>query len=319
MRVRNSFPSMFLFSVVGFGVTTPAVSAEGADQKEACLAAADTGQSLRDDGQYSIAREQFVACSRDVCPKLVHDQCTEWLRQLDEATPTVIFGAKDDHGSEVSARVLLDGKPIASSVDHKPVNVDPGPHDVRFEHDPDEPITMHVVVRAGEKNRDVSATFPLVEAPTPPAPHEEVAPEAPPPGAETVPSTPSSSGRLIASVSLLAAGVVAGGLGFYFGLQSQSENDQAVTLRNSLPARWSCTNPSRMNQSTCTNLSSTKDVQNRDAMLNGTLYIAGGALVVAAAATWFLWPKRQGEHAPTAWVAPVVGPTQAGVGMGGAF
>src|ERR1700688_1559974 len=150
MYVRNSRSSMFLFFLVSIGVSTSAVCAEGADQKEACLAAADTGQSLRDDGQYSAAREQFVACSRDACPKLVHDQCTEWLRQLDEATPSVLFGAKDDHGNEVSARVLLDGKPIASSVDHKPVNVDPGPHDVRFEHDPDEPVTMHIVVRAGE-------------------------------------------------------------------------------------------------------------------------------------------------------------------------
>lgn len=90
---------------------TRAMAAETTGTKEACLSAADEGQSLRDDAKHMLAREQFLACAREVCPRIVRDQCTEWLRQLDEATPTVVFGAKDDCGNDVtSARVTSDGK-----------------------------------------------------------------------------------------------------------------------------------------------------------------------------------------------------------------
>ena len=117
MYFRNAFAfsSVLLLTAASGSTSSRALAAEAADSKEACLTAADTGQSLRDDGQYAMARDQFLACARDACPRLVHEQCTEWLRSLDEATPTVVFGAKDEHGNDVgAARVLSDGKLITT-------------------------------------------------------------------------------------------------------------------------------------------------------------------------------------------------------------
>jgi hypothetical protein len=54
-------------------------------------------------------------------------------------------------------------------------------------------------------------------------------------------------------------------------------------------------------------------------VLNEALYITGGVLAVGAVASWFLWPKRDAEHASTPWLAPMVGPARAGIGVGGAF
>src|SRR5215472_7019519 len=103
MCFRTAFCSRLLFLLACLGATSSSSTTQGADEKQVCLAAADSGQSLRDDGQYTIARDQFVTCARDVCPKVVRDQCITWLHQLDETTPTVIFTAKDALGSEVTA------------------------------------------------------------------------------------------------------------------------------------------------------------------------------------------------------------------------
>jgi hypothetical protein len=53
------------------------------DAKAECLAAADQGQNQRDEGRYRAAHASFVACSRTICPTIVAQSCTTWLRELD--------------------------------------------------------------------------------------------------------------------------------------------------------------------------------------------------------------------------------------------
>ena len=307
----------FAFGLVACAlVGSAAPRAPAADDKEACLSAADQGQSFRDDGKYLAAREQFVTCSRDVCPKLVHGQCTEWLKQIDESIPTVVFALKDDKGSDVAeARVSADGKAVATAIDGKPVPMDPGPHDVRFERDdPSQSVSVHVILRAGEKERPVSASFPAVEA----AASDGQSGDTTSPQPET-PAKPSGfwNARTITSASLLGAGVVSAGLGVFFGLQSQSENNHAGNLRGTV-GTMGCPTPDT--SPTCQQLSDTVDSQNRDAVLNEVLYVAGGVLAAGAVATWFLWPTPDDQpHASAVRLAPVVGPAVAGVRIGGAF
>jgi hypothetical protein len=325
MHFRNAFASssfVLLVLAASGSVSSSALAAEAGDSKEACLTAADTGQSLRDDGQYAAARDQFLACARDVCPKLVHEQCTEWIRSLDEATPTVVFGAKDDHGNDVgAARVLSDGKLVTSNLDGKPLPLDPGPHDIRFERDPGGAVTVHVVLRTGEKNREVTATFPTIEGQPSTSPEEGTAPASSTPGEEGHASSSFWNARSVTSLSLIVGGAAAVAMGVFFGLQSQSEKSTADgILANPQPAglggNASACHPPDSNL-LCQNLGDTRDAQNRDALLDEVLYVAGGVLAAGAVASWFLWPKRPEEHVGKAWVAPMVGPGHAGVG--GAF
>jgi hypothetical protein len=320
MLSRTALSTFLFLFLVGEGVSTSgrSLAAEASDQKQACLAAADSGQSLRDDGHYSTARDQFLTCARDTCPKIVHDQCTEWLRQLDDAMPTVVFAAKDGHGNDVSgARVFSGSKLVTGNLDGKPVALDPGPYDIRFERDGGQPVTVHVVLRSGEKNREVTATFPGEGQPGTTPEGTEPAPA--PPG-EPLAESSFWNGRNVTSLTLLAAGAVAGGLGVFFGLQSQSENDQAQTIFKKDPINGSSTVCYMSNLPACRDLSDKRDAQNRDAVLNEVFYIAGGTLAVGAVATWFLWPKRQEEHASTAArVVPVLAPGRAGVGVSGSF
>jgi hypothetical protein len=312
-------PRLVLF-LIGVGAMLQAHVTLGADQKDACLAAADAGQSLRDDGQYSIARDQFLTCAREVCPKIVHDQCTTWLHQLEEAIPTVVFSAKDDRGNDISAvRVISDGKLITSTLDGKPLPLDPGGHDIRFERDPNGAVTVHVILKAGEKNREVLATFPAVQGEPPPE-------GTPPPETSTHPpaeeGTSFLNARNVTALSLVGAGAIAIGVGVPFGLNSQSENTKANSIAsNDLHGDTAaCYAPVSPKPAACATLNSTRDVQNRDAILNYVFYIAGAALAVGGVATWLLWPKKEQDvPASTAWVTPTVGPGHAGLAVGGAF
>jgi hypothetical protein len=315
MDVRSASALSLLLGISAFASPSRATTA---DEKEACLSAADQGQSLRDDGKFSLARDQFLACARDVCPKLVHDQCTEWQRQLDESTPTVVFGVKDEHGNDVAAaRVLADGKLITSTLDGKPVPLDPGAHDIRFERDdPNQVVTVHVVLRTGEKNRDLTASFALPEGQ---AGTSSEGPNASPASPEKA-GGPSWTGRSVASLSVLGAGVVSVGVGAFFGLQSQNQKNQADRAATLL-GPGGCGVNGMPSDPQCRVLNDARDSQNRDAILSDVLYISAGALAVGALATWFLWPKPEsGPHAgAAAWVTPEVGPTHAGVRIGGAF
>jgi hypothetical protein len=315
MQLRNAFALAPVLSVLG-AVCVP-VRALAADEKEVCLTAADQGQSLRDDGKYSVAREQFLTCSRSVCPKLVHDQCTDWLHQLDESMPTVVFGVKDEHGSDMSAvRILVDGKPFATSLDGKPVPMDPGTHDIRFERDdPSQSVSVHVVLRAGEKDREVTAAFPAADG----QPDKSSDGSSSHAGESPQASSPFWNGRSITSLSLLGAGAVGVGLGVVFGLQSQSEARSADGIRNDVGSGGCRPNGNPANPR-CTTLSDTRDAQNRDAVLNIVFYVGGGALAAGAVAAWLLWPKAEAEpKASAAWIAPMVTPTHAGLRVGGAF
>jgi hypothetical protein len=131
-----------------------------ADDRAVCLAASESAQDLRDDGHYRRAREALTTCARDLCPAVVRRDCAQWLAELDENGPTVVFGAADAGGNQITAvRVSFDGETVSTAIDGRPVPLDPGSHVVRFEAAGWLPIEQRVVLRPGDKNRVVVARF----------------------------------------------------------------------------------------------------------------------------------------------------------------
>jgi hypothetical protein len=130
------------------------------DEKEACIAAAENGQSLRDDQKYRLARDAFSRCSRDTCPAVVRQDCAQWLEGLDDRSPTIVIGARDANGHDLSdVRVTIDGLPLVTRLDGRSVNVDPGTHVLRYEIAGFAPVEQSVVIAGGEKDRLVGAAF----------------------------------------------------------------------------------------------------------------------------------------------------------------
>jgi hypothetical protein len=288
-------------------------TAHAGDAKTECIGAADQGQSLRDTGKYRQAREAFAVCSRDVCPKVVARSCADWLRELDAATPTVVLGARDEHGADVAGvTVSVDGAPLPGALDGQPVPMDPGAHVLRFTRPGSEPGEERVVLRVGEKNRAVTVTL-RPSAPAAP-PVDGIAP-APEGGHASV-----SGARAATALSMLVLGGVgiAGGA-VLFG-QSGSQSSTAAGLRSSMPS-YACTDaPS---SAPCQQLGSAVDAQHRDATLGAVLVAGGGALLVGGVVAWFLWPRSEATHEPSTTgrltISPFVAGRTEGVSLGGAF
>jgi hypothetical protein len=139
-----------------------------ADEKQVCVAASERAQQLKSAGKLSDAREQLLVCSRAECPKLIQQDCTQWMSEVLGSLPSVVPGAKDKKGRDVvDVRVSVDGKVAAETLDGKAIVLDPGVHTFRFETKGAPAVEEQVVVKPGQKDRIVTVTFAVGEESSP--------------------------------------------------------------------------------------------------------------------------------------------------------
>jgi hypothetical protein len=265
------------------------------DATAECIQASDRGQSQRDEGKYRAARTAFLQCSRDVCPQLVLKSCARWLRELDEAAPTIVPGAKDEQGNDVAdASVTFDGEPLASHLDGRPVEVDSGEHVLKFERAGTTPVEQRLILRAGEKARVVTVTLRAVHDDSAGPPDGGDHPPPPPP---PLPE-PLMSPRHIVSGGLGLGAVGALGAGIAFVVQGNQKGQRAANMRGGLPSN-ACTGVSTP---MCQSLSDAVQAQHSDANVAAGLFVGAGVLAAGAVAAWLFWPRRD-----TAPASPSVG------------
>lgn len=152
--------------VIVFAVLAAAGSAAAQSMsKHACVDAHSRGQDARDQGRVTFARKLFLSCAQASCPVAVQNDCARLADDLSALQPSVSFVARDDSGTDLpDTSVYVDGLLVATRLDGKPHEVDPGSHTVRFSHrGRDETVT--VVIGSGEKGRAVVARFPAPATP----------------------------------------------------------------------------------------------------------------------------------------------------------
>jgi hypothetical protein len=132
----------------------------GTLSKEACVDAHSRGQDARDAGKLAFARRLFLSCARTACPRIVQADCARLADELEALQPTVSFVAREADGTDLAdASVYVDGMLVATRLDGRPFDVDPGHHEIRFSHGGrDELVT--VVIGTGEKARTIVGRFP---------------------------------------------------------------------------------------------------------------------------------------------------------------
>lgn len=139
------------------GVLVPA-SARADDA--ACVSAAEDGQRARAGGKLLSARERFLSCSAETCPAVVRRDCTKWAQEVLDTMPTVVVDAKDAAGHDVGdVTVKLDGQVLVTKLDGKAIAVDPGPHDLRFEHVGSSPVIEKAIIKENAKGRIITVKF----------------------------------------------------------------------------------------------------------------------------------------------------------------
>jgi len=186
-----------------------------ADEKtQECGQAFETAQQDRLKGNYRAARDAARTCSDAQCPAAIINECVKLFEVVQSEIPTVIFSARDRDGKElVDVRVDVDGIRAAERLEGRPIEVDPGPHQFRFESPPLPPLEVTQTIRVGDQRRLVEA---ILGEPRPAA-TEPVPATAQPAPAEEKAKVP------VATYLLAGVGVVA--LGTFGLLQLSGSND----------------------------------------------------------------------------------------------
>jgi hypothetical protein len=132
-----------------------------------------------------------------------------------------VLGARDAEGHDVlDAAVTIDGAAADRKALGGPIELNPGPHVIRWESAGDR-VEMRIALRAQEKNRSVVATFtraaPAAEPSAKPA--SPVAPAEP----DKAPEAP-SRGLPTATYALGGVGIAALGVFTYFGVRARRDS-----------------------------------------------------------------------------------------------
>ncbi len=269
-----------LFATRAHADTPAAEGAAAAPPSRAeCVHAHQRAQELKRNEQFMEAQEQLGICSSVSCPGAIISDCGQWISELEQRTPSMVFDVQLDGKQAPSAKLFVDGQAVTEW--SKAYKVNPGKHRVRAELATFEPHEETVVLPEGQRMRLVAISF---ESPKPlSAPEQSVAP--PPPAVEKRRPTP------VMVYPLLAVGVAGAASFTVFSLLGRSE--QKALERDCAPA---CTD---------SDLSAMK----RNYMIGDISAGVGAAALIGAAITYFTRPT---ESAPATALSWSLGPAAGG-------
>ncbi len=271
---RFGSPGIAGLAVVTLTAASSAWAQNEAESTPACLAAHEQAQVKRMDADLLAASSLLRACSEASCPAFVRGDCVQWLDEVHEAIPTVSLAASSEDGDESDVRVFVGDKLITEKLDGRPIELNPGVYEFRFERPPAKPVVRQVILREGEKNRLVSVQLALRPEAQPPAPAPAPAP--------ALPATPAvEEYRPVPPVALILGGVaIAGGAtAAILAVSAHNAHDNA--------------------RSDCAPLCSDAEVADIRARAIGSDVSTGIAIAAAAGAGYFFFtrPTRQRQIA----------------------
>jgi hypothetical protein len=255
------------------------------NRPRACIANNEQAQELEKKGKLLAARARARACSAG-CPGDLARDCVAIAARLDQDIPTVTFGARLDKRDQFNVKILVDGVAVATAIDGRVVEVDPGPHRIGWQFADGTRLEQSVVISQGEKNRLIVG--------------EAVAGA----GSDGEPSGQAAGGInppptlawVFAGVSVASLGTfgVLGGL----ALSERSDLDACIESR------------------TC-NPDDVSSVETK-ALVADVMLGVGAATLVGAALAWVFWPA---DEQPALRAGFVIAPQPGGAvfGLAGAF
>ena len=198
VRVRRATVHALLLGVAAALVSPRATSQEN----DACTTSYVESQKLRKQGKLKASREHLLVCASASCSGFIQSDCAGWLGELDAQMPSIVIVATGLDGKDTAQVEVRDGGVVvASSLDGRPILLDPGPHELEMVHPGAPARRQSILVREGEKSRRVEVSFakepPAVGAPA-------VGAEGAPPRALGI------SGIVIGGVGLAALGAFVG-------------------------------------------------------------------------------------------------------------
>lgn len=122
-----------------------------------CLQAHQSAQELKRNEQFMEAQEQLATCSSVSCPGAIISDCGQWISELEQRTPSMVFDVQLDGKQAPNAKLFVDNQPVTEW--SKAYKVNPGRHGIRAELAPFEPHEETVVLPEGQRMRLVAISF----------------------------------------------------------------------------------------------------------------------------------------------------------------
>ena len=154
------------FAALAASVTIPSTASAAGPDTNACISAFDEGQRSKSDKKLRQAQTQLLICTQESCPAVLRADCAGVLRTVQAALPSIVLAADDGEGHDISdVTVKVGSTLLADKIDGRALEFDPGTYDFHFERPAKPPIVVHLVLKEGEKNRVVRASFPSPKKP----------------------------------------------------------------------------------------------------------------------------------------------------------
>jgi hypothetical protein len=307
---------VFVVTLIALGASSSARAQDAAT----CGSAFDQSQVRRDEGKLLEARRLLRICGGPTCSATQQKLCSGWLTDVEARMPSFVLAAKSSAGVDlVNVKVQMDGTQVATSLDGRAIDADPGQHSFVFQQPDGTQAQTTAVADERGKGKLVSVTFgaqavPPVPAPVPapapapaPAPPLQLdqpaeAPKAAPP--HRVPADSSSQGGgsslKIVGIVTAVAGVIGLGVGSVFGAEALSTKS-AHCDSNGL-----CNPPG-----TASNAYNQATISTVGLVAGGVLLVGGIVMVIAA-------PSGDSDHPSASLaVAPMVGSSAGGLQLAG--
>lgn len=166
-----------MLSAVALVLTSYAAGAQSSEpattaapDRAACVTAHTNAQEFKRSGKLLEAESELKICASAGCPGALISDCGQWISDLEQTTPSLIFEVQVDGKHATEFELQVDG---ASVIDHtKAHRVNPGRHVVRVQVPNFEPKEETLVLPEGQRMRLVAFSFesPRAEASQVPAP-----------------------------------------------------------------------------------------------------------------------------------------------------
>lgn len=281
---------------VGLASLLFALPADAADEPNVCTDAYEGAQTLMRPGSNKLlpAREALRTCMRSGCKDWMVADCSKWLGEVEARIPTVVFSAKNTAGRELADAAVstASGQALASTIDGRAVEIDPGQHTFVFKLPDGTEKGKTALVREGEKAQSVSILFDASPEELAQLQERNSAQSAGGAAVERRPST-------LRYVGFAAAGLGAVGLalGAVFGATALSKKNSACD-----------------DQGLCDSQTDIDDAKSA-ASIATVGFVAGGILLAGGVTLAIFAPSTTVRVGPQA----SLGPGRAGFGLGGTW
>jgi hypothetical protein len=275
------------------GALFGAGSVAHAQDMQTCIASNEKSISSRKAGKFHDAIQELRTCASDSCLADIRSVCQQRISEINAAMPSIVFGAKDGNGADLTAvKVIVDGHPLSDVLDGSAIPVDPGQHVFVFEVVGQPRLERSFVIREGEKRRREV----IVIGASMPARGE----------------TPSGGHGSRGTIGLVIGGVGIAGVavGSVLGLMASS--------------KWT-SSKQECGTAGCSALDHAAATTDHDSALtlatgSTIAFIAGGAVLALGAVLFFTAPAGgEGSTTEAVHVVPAVGPGTGGLLVKGVF